>query len=353
MKNTLICTLFLSVFSSFMLEASHGFSKTMVNIPKIQFTQDISLPITKTCLEEGHVRAKREYQNRHIHLIRPIIQVITYDLGLERKFTLVQRIQTRNRLIETFDMSTPEGRLISNKFFDIPGCEDSIVHHKKELFVNRLPSPQEKMVLSALFQRGITHAETENFLIQRPQYFTPHHSYETHALDAGLEKTFDLKINSHQCSQGIIELTPEFLQYLNSAHGQKSYPQIEESFRLYPEHTEKYFNRVWNNFLRNQPLYRTIGGEGSGSGRVGFGLAIGGEGSGSGRRLEDLSTNALILGKGGEVVINVNMDAYHFYGLSYTQNIIQRFFKVNNEYIPYLNEGALIPSSIINVDCRR
>lgn len=353
MKNTLILTLFMSVFSSFLTEAGHDYSKTLVNIPKIQFFDDISLPITKTCLEKGHVRAKREYQNRYVHFVRPIIQVVTFDLGLDRKFTLVHRIQTRNRLIETFDMSTPEGRLMSNQFFDIPNCEESLIQHNKELYISKLPSPQEKMVLLALFQKGITHAETENFLIQQPQYFMTHSIYESHPAHMNFEKSFDIKINSHQCADGVIELTPEFLQYLNTEHGQRSYPKIDEYFRLNPESSEKFFNRVWNNLLRKQPLYQTIGGEGSGSGRVGFGLALGGEGSGSGRRYEDLSTNALVLDKGGELTIKVNMDSYHFYNLSYTQNIIQRLFKVNNEYLPYLNQGALIPSSLINVDCRR
>lgn len=354
MKKTLIFAL----LSSFTLSLSpafsmHGFGqKSKVQIPEIDFVGGITLPITKTCIEDGHVRAKKEFQPRHNPLVRPILQVVKYRMGFERSFHLVHRINTRGQLIQTFDMSTPEGRLISQNFFDIPHCSEKLISTKHELFVEKIPTPQEMMVLAALFQKGITHAETQNYLIPSPNF--NHLPSVYHEMNQVIPSRIDVKIHSHQCRDGLIELTPEFLKYLETPNGQRNYPAIEEALRTQQEYAEKYYNRIWNNHLRNRSLYQIIGGEGSGSGRVGFGLALGGEGSGSGRRrLEDLSTNALALEKGGEIEVSVHMDPYQFYGLNYNLNMLQRLFNINKEYQPYLNGGAPIPSKLVSVECGR
>lgn len=354
MKKTLVVallsTLSLCLPSAF---ADRGYGqKTKVLVPEISFPGGLSIPVTQTCLEDGHVRAKRFYQTRNDSLVRPIIQIVKYDLGFERLFTLVKRVETRNHLVQTFDMSTPQGRLIGQNFFNIPNCSEKIISKQTELFVEKTPSAQEMMILTALFQRGITHAEHQNDLIQKPYLGHLQNSYHDRTLS--LPRKVEVSLYSHQCRDGLIELTPEFLKYLETPYGQKNYPLVGNTSLSYSDYFEKFYNRIWNNHLRNRSLTQVIGGEGSGSGRVGFGVALGGEGSGSGRRRrEDLSTNALALERGGELQITVHMDSFQFFGLSYSLNMLQRIFHLNKEYQPYLNEGAPIPSKLISVECRR
>lgn len=349
MIKTATASLFILTFIMASLSASS--ETTSDSIPTIQFENSQKIPVTQLCLDNKYVRP-RPHISRGISLNpRPIREVIEYDLGHQRVFTLIRKVKIKNHLIRRYARRDGVQQLISQKYYDIPKCESSRITRKPETVVQTNPSPQQMLVLSALFQKGITLAQTDHY----PFGFTPAPSSPPRVTTTYEEWKSSLStatLKTPQCHNGKVELSPEFMRYLKGAEGQRLYRDVVDFLDMRPGYAEKYFNQIWNNHLSGQDL-KFRGGEGSGNGRIGFGLSfIGGEGSGNGRRLEQTSTDPLSVDPRGEIQVKIYLNPIEYYSLDYTQGLIGRLFGQEIKYKQYLMEGEIIPDNIVRVECK-
>lgn len=318
-------------------------------IPQIQFSNGQSINVTNLCLDNQHVRPKGIYNIGHGLRARPVAEVQNFDLGHGRNFTVLRRVQVDSHLIQEFAIRGGVERLVSQHSYDIPECERQLTRKSLDTSEKDLePTPHQMMVFSSLFQRGITLVETQGYpLLARP--------YALSAERLGLSQGFfsdkmRATFKTPQCYKGQFELSPEFMRYLKGPEGHQKYQDVVDLLERDPDYANRNFNRVWNNHLNGNHL-RYIGGEGSGNGRVGFG--IGGEGSGNGRRLEQSSTNPIEIKQAGEVEVQIFMDRRDFLGLSFTPSIVQRLFHKEVQYRKFLLDGEEIPTNLISVECKK
>lgn len=321
-------------------------------VPKIQFENAQSVPVNKLCVDGKHVRPIHSDLVRVGAKSRPIREVIEYDLGHHRKFTLIRKVKIKNHLIRRYARRDGVQQLISQGLYDIPKCQFSIIEHNPALSQKREPGPQQMLIFSALFQKGITLAQTEGYPFRPYYYDYSHFENPSFGPIRHQNSTTISTLKTPQCNDGLVELSPEFMRYLKGPEGHRNYRDVVDLMDTDPEYTEKYFNQIWNNHLQDKDLI-IIGGEGSGNGRVGFGLSFaGGEGSGNGRRLEHTITDPLSVNPDGEVQVKIYMEPSQFYSLDYHPGLIERLFGQEIKYKKYLIDGELIPENIVGVECK-
>lgn len=338
----------LILFATLTLGDAQAASSSGHSIPKVEFLNSPGLPVTEVCVDNRHIRAKLP-SSLGPGVKRPIHEVIKYDLGHGREFTLIRKVQIKDHLIKKYERRNGVFQLVSQGHFNIPNCESPTLSSPNKIVKREKPSAQQMLAFSALFQKGITLAQTNGYPFsaflysqQRMNRFRHPERFES------LGKT---TLKTPQCHDGEIELSPEFMSYLKGAEGHRLYRDVVDLMDMDPEYGDKYFNQIWNNHIRGRDLqYR--GGEGSGNGRVGFGLSfVGGEGSGNGRRIEQTNTDPLSVKPEGTVQVNIYINPVEYQSLGFTQGLIQKLFGKEIKYKEYLIDGELIPDNIVQVEC--
>lgn len=322
------------------------------SIPEVTFEDLQRFPVTKLCLDNHHVRPKLKHSIGLGPQARPIHEVLEYDLGHGRQFTLIRKVQIKDHLIRRYARRDGTQQLVSQGLYSIPKCEVSTLTARPEVVKKAKPTAQQMLAFGALFQKGITIAQTEGYPFSA-FLFSPRSVSQTHRQQQEeLESLTKTSLKTPQCHNGKIELSPEFMRYLKGPEGHRLYRDVVDLIDTDPEYSDKYFNQIWNNHIQDRDL-RYRGGEGSGNGRVGFGLSfIGGEGSGNGRRLEQTSTDPLSVNPEGTVQVNIFIDPIEFHSLGFSQGLIQRLFGEELKYKEYLIDGELIPDNIVQVECK-
>lgn len=340
----------LTLLATFSLGQTYASGTNGHSIPEIQFQNFQSLPVTELCLDNNHVRPKLQYAMGIGPRARPVREVIEFDLEHGRKFTLIRKVQTKDHLIRKYARRNGVQQLVSQGLYDIPECESPILAEQAKIVKKLKPTPQQMLAFSALFQKGITLAQTDGYPFSI-SLFSPHRVNQFQHQEQ-LESMTKSTLKTPQCHQGKIELSPEFMRYLKGPEGHRLYRNVVDLMDSDPEYSDKYFNQIWNNHVSGHDL-QFRGGEGSGNGRVGFGLSfIGGEGSGNGRRLEQTSTDPLSVSPEGTVQVNIFVNPIEFQSLGYTQGLIQRLFGKEIKYKEYLIDGEIIPDNIVQVECK-
>jgi|GEM_PF-6580309 hypothetical protein len=338
---------------SFILGVSQA-SETLVesehSIPEVQFQNFQNVPVTELCIDNSFVRPESRNTFGLGFRPRPIREVIKFDLDHGRTFTLIRKVQIKNHLIRRYAQRDGVQQLVSQGLYDIPKCEFSAIRQKPELITIKQPTPQQMLALSALFQKGITLAQTQGYPFSQSLFANLR--VDKVRSQEQLESLTKTSLKTPQCHNGKIELSPEFIRYLKGPEGHRIYRDVVDLIDMKPEFSDKFFNQIWNNHLNDREL-QFRGGEGSGNGRIGFGLSfIGGEGSGNGRKLEQTSTDPLSVNPEGEVQVNIFINPIEFYSLEYTQGLIQRLFGQELKYKDYLLDGEIIPENIIGIECK-
>lgn len=304
------------------------------HFPTLVFEEGYRFSMTQLCLDQGHLRPfqpLREFcqlRDDHGHrlglrecpaeaietilLKRPVTEMKRFDLGDERFLTRVDRIQTRHIALIGPYLEVEE----STSRYNVPNCPNSLVHAEAQLIQERTPSLQEQVIYTALFKDGITHIRQESLQEANSSLF--------HDVVAMSDERFVLRFGAPQCQQGKIELSEDFVQYL--AH---------------PSAIDFLFRRIGGEGSGSGRLHprlplRLIGGEGSGSGRIVFG----GEGSGSGRALEGRRIDPLAPSS-GELRVTVKMSWADFQNQAMAQDLLRA-----------LLEDEQDGQDVISIECR-
>jgi hypothetical protein len=303
----------------------------------IDFNNGHKFAVTQLCTDKGHIRPVhpiREIcssdleagqsindcpvENRStVVLKKPILQLIQYDLGEGRELTKVERLQTQN-----IPLSYPgnDSDIFSPQTYSIPSCPNSLIQEAPQFLKRTNAQGAELVLYTALFQKGVT-------LIRAQSEFSSSLTFRPNQT-AKLEYVFQ----TPQCSEGKIEFTEEFIQYLDL-------PQAQDFL----------FRRIGGEGSGNGKLHpelnlRLIGGEGSGSGRI----VWGGEGSGSGRALEGRTIDPQSTSPGGDISITIElnevpaMDQAQTAWLDLIEGLVQE-----------IEAGEQVPSEQIQVECRK
>ncbi len=325
----LVCSAFASIGLASMSPAS---ARTMID-----FDYGYKFTVTQLCTDKGHVRPVHPIREvcmselelgqsithcpaedrRTIVLKKPILQLIQYDLGQGRELTKVERLQTQNISLyypgSYSDIFTPQT-------YSIPSCPNALIEEAPQILKRVTAQDAELVLFTALFQRGITlirsRSEISSSLTIR--------SNQT----AKLEYVFQ----TPQCSEGKIEFTEEFIRYLEL-------PQAQDFL----------FRRIGGEGSGSGKLHpelnlRLIGGEGSGSGRI----VWGGEGSGSGRALEGRTIDPQSTSPGGDVSITIELNEIPEMGQARTA-----WLEMIQGLVQEIEAGEQVPSEQIQVECRK
>lgn len=331
MKSLLI--VFLSLLASTVSSQPHSGSRSNI----LEFPGGHMFAITQLCIDKGYLRPFHPMRTlcrsneslpisqcpsddlETVLLKLPVTQIKRFDLGSARSITRVDRIQTQDiPLARAFDFfnSAP-------KKFSIPNCPNSMIPEPPQLVVDAKPNAQEKIIYTALFQRGIT-------LIRQS---TPSYQPGIKGLLSQMrEGKFTLSVQAPQCQSGNIEFSEDFINYLKL-----------------PEAIDFLFHDIDLNRLGGEGSgagsthpelnLRVIGGEGSGAGRI----VMGGEGSGAGRALEGRHFDPMEINS-GEIQIEVNLDWEDF-----STNDPSNFDL--EQLIQQLDSGLQIPKDQVGVQC--
>jgi hypothetical protein len=334
-QSTLVLGLFATLTTSAF--ARHSSAST----PVLEFQENHRLSVTQVCIDHGHLRpfhpvrqvcAQRDANGERLNLMRcpyeyretitlklPITQVTRYNLDDERTLTRVNRIQTRDIEIPS-PFSNPFSSSSSTRKINIPNCPNSMIERGPELIVEAQPTEQERIIFTALFQRGITIVRQETSLSVG--------TLQDSLVDIGQDH-FTLQFAAPQCQGGAIEFSEEFITYLRS-----------------PMAHDFLFRRIGGEGSGSGKYHpglnlRLIGGEGSGSGRI-----VGGEGSGSGRALEGRYFDPLT-STAGELQVQIN--------IPWTEFINGNYIDRDQNPIPLVEDllhGEQVPEETVHVECR-
>jgi hypothetical protein len=306
----------------------------------LEFPGGHMFAITQLCIDKGYLRPFHPvrticHSNDNLSISQcpadeletillklPVTQIKRYDLGLSRSITRVDRIQTQNiSLGHYFDFFNPSPRK-----FSIPNCPNSMIAQPPQLVSEVEPTTQERIIYTALFQRGIT------LIRQSTPSYQPGLKGLLYQFN---ENNFTLKIQAPQCQSGRVEFSEDFINYL----------KLPEAIDFLFYDVDPYENETGGEGSGaggTHPILnlRLIGGEGSGAGRI----VMGGEGSGAGRALEGrhfdpMDTNS------GEIQVDVSINWEVFNRTDYPENEIQQI-------IEQLDSGLQVPNDQVGVQCQ-
>lgn len=303
----------------------------------VEFDHGFKFSVTQLCTDKGHIRpvhpvreiCKTELDfgqtiqqcaledRATVVLKKPILQLFQYDLGDGKELTKVERFQTQN--ISLYYPGSYSD-IFAPQTYSIPSCPNSLIEEAPQILKRVEAQGAELVLYTALFQRGITIIRSNSDI---PSSLT---------IRADKTASMEFVFQTPQCSEGKIEFTEEFIRYLEL-------PQAQDFL----------FRRIGGEGSGSGKLHpelnlRLIGGEGSGSGRI----VWGGEGSGSGRALEGRTIDPQSTSAGGDVSITVELNEIPEIGqarshwLEMIQGIVQE-----------LEAGEQVPSEQIQVECRK
>jgi hypothetical protein len=329
--------IFAAIFC-FLAMNSHAVVNNGARSNMLEFPGGHLFAITQLCIDKGYLRPFHPLrsvcstddsisvylcpsEDLETTLLKlPITQIKRYDLGFSRYITRVDRIQTQN-----ISMNRPYGSFAASaRQFSVPNCPNSMIPSPPELTREVTPTAQERIIYTALFQRGIT------LIRQSTSSYQPGITGLLAQVD---RHSFSLRVQAPQCQAGTIEFSEEFINYL----------------RL-PEAIDFLFNEVDLNLHGGEGSgagaahpelnLLLIGGEGSGAGRI----VMGGEGSGAGRALEGRHFDPMDINS-GEIQIDINMQWNQFNSNQLDETEIEYL-------IEQLNEGLQVPSDQVGVQCQ-
>lgn len=299
-----------------------------------EFSEGHTFSVTQVCIDNGHLRpfhpvrqvchlrddrghrlpiAHCPFEYRTTLLLKiPITQMKRYDLGDERHIMMVGRIQTRN--LNLAGPFSPLASSVGEGLFNIPSCPNSMIQVSDSSIEEVVPEGNERLILTALFQHGIT-------LIRQESLTSKIGIVQT--LKNAKEDEFSLQFQAPQCQNGEIEFSEEFINYLETP--------FSHDFLFHRLGGEGSGSGLYNPVLD----LRLIGGEGSGSGRI-----VGGEGSGSGRALEGRRFDPLTP-TAGDITVNVKMNWFDFINGDGLSSLIDD-----------LLHGEQVPEELIEVQCQ-